>query len=842
VPHRTRRVGLGALAAILLGPGVLTAQTAAERAAADSALAACAAVSQRRDREARSIVAAAEATLRRHVRGHPRDAHGRVRLARLLTQCRIPQSSFMAAGRLLAESNRLLEEALALEPASWEARLALALNHFHAPEFLHRGDDARRELERLLEQQGERADGPHFALPYLYLGRLHARAGRHAAAVAVWERAARLFPEHEELRRALEEARHDGAADPPPGGADAPAAFVLQEMLVEVGGWHVDDARGGSALGRIDVYTTPGGTADVLQVFQTMPGTTRATEGSDLYVRGGDPAEAPVFVDGARMIYAGAFETVHGGLFGVLDPSVMRRTYFSAGGFSARWGNALSGVLDVETEGRPEVRSWRAGANIVQIGATGRTPLGRAGGAWGSVRASEASLLLWTHGRSDEFLRSPRSIEATAAAAVEPAPGAELKLTALAERDDATRLVSAWGHDGGFRSHGGTRLLALSGHRLSEDGRGLARGTAYLTERTSGFAFGVLERERTDRAFGLRGERALSLGATGSLRAGVEAQRLTAVAAGMEPLSERLAPGAPARATPSAHADASHLGGYGEVEWRPRSRIGLVAGLRGDRLPGEGVWTADPRLAVAWAAGDWVLRAGGGVFHQGRWRTRYRLPDAGAPAGTPRRAVHLAGGVEYAGEPGLRIEAHGKDYDRYVEDGGAGPRISGGRATGIDAIVRWSTTEPVSGWVSWSWLDSRVTLADGMTVPATAAITHTLTGVARASLRQSWQLGATARYGTGRPYTPVAGAGDDGAPAYGAIHGARLPDFFRLDARLTRFIRVPGGLAVAYLETLNVLDRRNVVGYTWDAAYTSRQPIHSFFAARTAVLGMELQF
>jgi hypothetical protein len=32
------------------------------------------------------------------------------------------------------------------------------------------------------------------------------------------------------------------------------------------------------------------------------------------------------------------------------------------------------------------------------------------------------------------------------------------------------------------------------------------------------------------------------------------------------------------------------------------------------------------------------------------------------------------------------------------------------------------------------------------------------------------------------------------------------------------------------------------MGYTWDAAYESRRPIHTFFAARTAVLGVELQF
>jgi vitamin B12 transporter len=855
-----------AMLAAAAEPAAVAAQQPAEQVAqADSALAACLAVSQRTDREAKTIVARAETRLRALVRAYPTDAGVKVRLARLLTQCRIPLAGFMAAARLSGESNRLLEDALALDPTHWEARFSLALNHFHAPAFLGRGDDARRELERLLAQQGERGDRPNFALPYLYLGRLHARSGRHAEARAVWERGAALFPGDEPLRRALEEAGSTSAlpADARPVAADrsvpggtasadtvprVPAAaddavpdFVLADLVIEAGAYHVDDARGASSLSRIDVYTTPGGTADVLQVFQLMPGATRATEGSDLYVRGGDPAETPVFVDGARLIYAGSFETVHGGLFGVLDPSLMRRTYFSSGGFSARWGNALSGVLEVETEGRPERRSWRAGVNMVQLGATGRTPLGESAGAWASLRASESSLLLHTHGRAAEFDAAPRSLEATVALTAEPAPGVELKATALAEVDDASRVVSAYGYEGGFRSRGGTRLVALSGRQVRADGRALTRGATYYTERVTGFRFGVLERERTDRSFGARLDHAAPVGPAGLLRAGVEAQRLLADIAGSEPVTERLAPGSPARELTGMSEHSAQLGGYAEAEWQTRSRVAFVAGVRADRLPAEGAWTADPRVALAWAPGDWVLRAGGGIFHQGRWRTRYRLPNAGSPTGIARRATHLAGGVEYAGDPGVRLELYRKAYDRYV-DHAAGPATTAGRSAGVDAIVRWRTTDPLSGWLAYSWLDARVRLEDGRTVPAANGITHTLTCVARLNFLQVWQLGTTARYGTGRPYTPVLGAAEDGGPRHGETHAGRLPDFVRLDARLTRFVHRSGGLVVAYLETLNVLDRANVVGYTWDEAYAARQSIHSFFAARTAVLGVELQF
>jgi hypothetical protein len=39
-----------------------------------------------------------------------------------------------------------------------------------------------------------------------------------------------------------------------------------------------------------------------------------------------------------------------------------------------------------------------------------------------------------------------------------------------------------------------------------------------------------------------------------------------------------------------------------------------------------------------------------------------------------------------------------------------------------------------------------------------------------------------------------------------------------------------------------VTDRANVATFTYDPTYTSREPVHTFFAARTIVLGAEARF
>ncbi len=53
---------------------------------------------------------------------------------------------------------------------------------------------------------------------------------------------------------------------------------------------------------------------------------------------------------------------------------------------------------------------------------------------------------------------------------------------------------------------------------------------------------------------------------------------------------------------------------------------------------------------------------------------------------------------------------------------------------------------------------------------------------------------------------------------------------------------VNGGAVVVYIEGLNLLDRGNVMSYTYDAAYRDPRPVRTFFADRTLLLGVEARF
>jgi len=88
------------------------------------------------------------------------------------------------------------------------------------------------------------------------------------------------------------------------------------------------------------------GEPDLFRALQTLPGITAPTQASNqLYIRGGSPDQNLVRLDGAPI-----YNPFH--LFGLaanVNPDIVDRVTVSTGGFPARYGDRLSGVVDVET-------------------------------------------------------------------------------------------------------------------------------------------------------------------------------------------------------------------------------------------------------------------------------------------------------------------------------------------------------------------------------------------------------------------------------------------------------------------------------------------------------------
>ena len=854
----------------------------AELQSAEAAMSSCsAAAAARRHPEALADAKVAETVFRSRLALRPNEVRTLVGLARTLGACRIPSADLALAGELSAESIELLQRALEVEPNHWLARYMLALNYYRAPAFLGRSKDAARELDRLIAQQGERNDVREYARPYEYRGTLWLRSGWRDSAVVVWQRGHQLFPGDTALRARLGLGAESAAAthpvQPAPQAAPAPAtappasqdaqvpattapattapaaatgAAVARSRIETV---RVVESRASAAsvqpspserqLTRSDVVMSAGGMADVLLAAQLQPGATRVGEGAELFTRGGDPAETPTFIDGGRILSVARFEGLSGSTFGALDPWVVKTARFSTGGFSVQRGNALSGVLDIETDGRPRSREWRAGVGLAQGGATARLPLGARTGAWGTVRGTHAGALLRTHGRAGEFTNAPYSLEAMGAFIAQPTLGNEYRAMGMMVRDASARVVDANGYSGAFDSRGTTHALILSSQHLGRTRPVVVRSNVALSERHTEWSFGVLARERTERNGIARLSMEYAPGEWVTIRSGVEGGALSRADAGALPASPAVAPGSPTRPLASTDSSTTHVGGYAESEM-VIGRYRVLAGARADQLPGESDVTVDPRISISTRFAGWTTRLSAGEFHQGRWRAEASIPDPGTPSGLPRQARHLVAGVEREGAVSLKAEAFVKAYGEYAAFG-AGPRVVDGTARGVDLIMQRQAGGRVTGWLGYSLLDSEVTLADGRSARSPYDVTHTASGSGTLRLARGTTLGSSIRFGTGRPVTPIVGAREapDGRvePVYGTPMSERLPAYSRWDARLTQYVPLRRSLLVTFVEVLNVLDRENVAGYVWDSAYHTRRSTNTFYSERTLMVGFELQ-
>ncbi|MEL7160711.1 MAG: TonB-dependent receptor, partial [Bacteroidota bacterium] len=130
-----------------------------------------------------------------------------------------------------------------------------------------------------------------------------------------------------------------------------------------------NDKNRTEVLSTLDILTTGGANADVVAALRTLPGTQQVGEQEGLFVRGGAGNETQIFIDGLRVpnfFQSGAEDVAQRGRF---SPNLFQGTFFSSGGFSAEYGQALSGSLNLESVDVP--LESQVNANLSSVGAQG---------------------------------------------------------------------------------------------------------------------------------------------------------------------------------------------------------------------------------------------------------------------------------------------------------------------------------------------------------------------------------------------------------------------------------------------------------------------------------------
>ncbi len=142
----------------------------------------------------------------------------------------------------------------------------------------------------------------------------------------------------------------------------------LKAVVITAGSFEASDKKKATVLTPLDIVTTASANADITGALKTLPGTQQVGESEGLFVRGGTATESKIFIDGALVNNFFYSSTPGIATRGRFNPFLFKGTIFSAGGYSALYGQALSSALILESKDLPEQSSADFGASVVGLG------------------------------------------------------------------------------------------------------------------------------------------------------------------------------------------------------------------------------------------------------------------------------------------------------------------------------------------------------------------------------------------------------------------------------------------------------------------------------------------
>lgn len=632
----------------------------------------------------------------------------------------------------------------------------------------------------------------------------------------------------------------------------------LGEATVTRTAFTTGDERG-VTLSPTEVVTTPGAAADIFRTLKTFPGISNIDEGSGLFVRGGDVSEVSFILDQASVVHPYKYETPTGGVFGTISPFLVSGTYFSTGGFSAKYGNALSAVLAMESKGMPDGTQLNSNIGMAALSAGGEVPIipGKLGVHFSGNR-SLSKLMFDVNGLADEFEQPPVGGDANFSLIAKPYQGTTIKLFNYVNTSRVGVRVPQPSFQGTFESEEQNRLHNLQWKQLW--GSWFVKTSFSINRYQKEQEFGGLDLDEEDRTYKVRSDVEFSGWENVRWYAGLEWERNGKQFLGQVPGNEMVL-------NPSAYFQSlndnfttQRLGGYLETEYQVGSHWKFRMGVRSDYENRSQDWTVDPRFSMQYKLSEFsTLRLASGTYHQYAEPFQYNSVT-GNPDLDAQQARHYIAGYEFKkGLFHLRTEGYYKSYDDLIiEDGSQNlDNIGYGKAYGADFFFKYSDfmRSPFNGWVSYSFLRSNryqsKRTATGITHEYGSSsfdIRHNVNAVAKMKLVGMLTGGVTYRYSTGRPFTPVIDAQPTRSeyfiPIEGPINSQRLPDFHRLDVNLSYYwVPTKDWSVIFYTSVSNLLNRKNVMDYTYNNDYSQRRSIYSdyrrfFYAGVTLTLNL----
>lgn len=625
--------------------------------------------------------------------------------------------------------------------------------------------------------------------------------------------------------------------DRPPPSADAgagPPEDDIEDVVVR--GTKPAREVTKRTLEQRELLRSPGSNGDALRALQNLPGIARPPGLAGLLiVRGAAPNETQIFVDGTNIPLIYHF----GGLSSVVPTEFLEKIDFYPGNFSAQYGRALGGIVDVGIRGpKKDKLHGMAQVDLIDARVLAEGPLP------GGLKFAVGGRRSWI----DAWLGPV--LEATGAS-VSTAP-VYYDYQAMLQKDfnkDTSLRALFFGSDDKIElllkdvSAGAPTITGSTGFHTSF-WRFQLQFKAKLSPSTDVRFVAATGQDRLEFSIGdiffnldtypLTGRAELTQKVTGGVTAHFGLDMLWApftVDARLPPLpTPGQPPGGPGISRPPlsvAQSDTQYRPAfYGELELVPWKGARIVPGVRVDYAKDIKSWDVAPRVSMRQDIGPafprTTIKGGVGVFYQPP-QPQASSPVFGQAGLRSQRAIHYGLGIEREFTKNLEVSVEGfyKQLDDLVVQGSGNSGT--GQIYGLETLIRYKPDEHFFGWIAYTL--SRSVRQDNDTAPERVTQfdqTHILTILGSYRLGHGWEFGARFRLVSGNNYTPSTyGFFDANGGSYLPLQSyppfnTRLPLFHQLDIRLDKTWKFTNWQIGVYADVINVYNSGNIEGVSYN--------------------------
>ena len=584
-----------------------------------------------------------------------------------------------------------------------------------------------------------------------------------------------------------------------------------------------DKKRATTLLTPIDVYTTAGANGQISSALETLPGVQKVGESEGLFVRGGTGTETKFFMDGN--LVNNYFGNSVPGIKAMdrLNTSLFKGNVFSSGGYSAVYGQALSGVLALESIDLPERNAADFGISpIFASGGIQRVNQEKTHSYGISLGYSNLELMQKILKFNTDFEKAPQSFGGNGNFRIKTSRGGFIKY--YGSYDTSSMKLSSPNLDDENSSDKINQNGKNTFHSLSyreKFGRyTLNLGSSYTYNQN------ILHFSNVDQNGSSQFNNDIdSKGNYFNAKALIERKlfKISAIRAGIELNTTKEETWVSiAQKKYEFRDDITSL--FAETDLGISNDLSLKIGARAENSSSINRWNFSPRFAMAYRISkEWTSSLAYGTFFQNpesRFFTENYQPNY-------QRADHYIFQVQRAADGrSLRLETYYKKYQDLIKTTTdfyrpiAVNNNGSGYAKGVELFWRdKKSLKNIDYWVSYSYLDSkRDYLNYTESLFPNFAAKHTLSVVAKKFVT-NWKTGfnISYNYNSGRPYYNfVTENGNTVLKNQGFVKDYQavnfslnyLPNLGKKDAR---------AFTVLVLSINNVLGTKNEFGYNFSS-------------------------